>query len=984
MKKFTLFTTLCAFIMGGCAETNLDNITPEKNTAIILPDLTAGFAEEDVTRTYVEGNKYLRWHEADLISAFFGNTLNRQYKFKGQTGDNSGTFSLVPSGELGTGNSLDAIYAVYPYNETATITDDGVITTNVPAVQTYAKNSFGKGANTMVAVTESVEDTFLAFRNTCGYLKLKLYGEAVIKKIELKGNFGEGISGNAEVVATYGNTPVLTMKSNAVQTITLDCTDGVVLGSTAETATEFWFVVPETTFKYGITITATDTNGLVFTRSTSNSIVISRNEIQPMSALKFVGEETDIEPISTSTITYTTDDGNIVDIFTTEGFGAGYISNVYDTANNIGTITFDGEITTIPAEAFLVCTNLTSVQIPNSVTTISEKAFYGCNYMEKIIIPESVTHIAETAFEGCSGEAHISCNVNDKAFVGALFTKVILDDCVTSLGQECFMDCTELKEVVLSKGLTSIPYCAFQNTAIENVIIPEGVVSLDQGSFLECDKLKSATLPESLDIIGEAAFADCSSLQEIKLPIQMSSIGERAFMNCSSLIEFVIPQGVKSIQDKTFHYCSNLTTLTLSSTISSISGAFYGCYKLTRLNIPNIEMWLSIVPNNPTGFLGGEVPFAESGQGEIYVSGELLTDLVIPNNILAIHGSAFKNCTSLKSLTIGSRVTRVGGSAFDGCSNLSTIVFSKSTTIYESRAFHGTGIKELTITKNIANNNSGSYIFGGCRELTNVIIQDDVTIIPAGMFGNVGGDPGCTKLINIIIPESVTSIGKSAFSGCFALQNIDLHDGITDIGPWTFLNCMSLAEITIPKGVTEINEGVFDGCKSLKKVNMHNDVTSIGRHAFKDCHALGNLTLSKNLTTIGNEAFWYCHSLKYIDIPEGVKIIGYQVFLDSGLEEVVLPESLESIGYRAFVCAIKSIIIPTSVTSIDAAFLGANKLETVYFCSAQPPHMAGNIFDYAGTSTETGHTTIFVPNEALDAYKTALPFYADQIVGYNL
>ncbi|MBO5234683.1 MAG: leucine-rich repeat domain-containing protein [Alistipes sp.] len=977
MKRLFILFASFPMLLCGCSSFDEQNDTPIQPS---MKEVQAGFAKE--TRTYVENERLLRWHEDDRLTVFYGNTLNDQYKFKGKTGDNSGTFSLVPSGELGTGNTLPNIYGIYPYNEDARITDDGIITYSLPAIQSYAGDSFGKGANTMIAVTENLDDTFLSFRNLCGYLKLKLYGNATIKSIEVKGNFAEKIAGEATITATYGEAPTLEMNTNATQTITLDCGEGVTLGTSAENATTFWIVIPETTFKYGITITATSTDNKVFTKSTSNSVIIERNTPTPMGALEFVGEDTEITPIAPSTIIYTTDDGNIVDLYTTEGFGSEYVSNVYDKKSNIGTITFAGDINTIPAEAFLVCTNLTSVQIPNTVKTIAERAFYGCNYMEKIVIPESVTTITETAFDGCSGEAHIFCNINDKAFVGALFTKVVLDDCVTTLGQECFMDCTELKEVVLSKGLTSIPYYAFQNTAIENITVPEGVVSLEEGVFFECSKLKSAILPESIDVIGGGVFSRCSMLQEVKMPTQMKSIGGEAFWGCSSLLEFVMPEGVTSIEQKTFHNCSSLTSLTLPSSITAISGAFYGCYKLTRLNIPNVGMWLNIVPKDAVGFLGGEVPFADSGQGDIYVGGELLTDLVIPNNILTIYGSTFRNCTSIKSLTIGSRVTKIGDAAFDGCRNLSNIVFSKSTTTYGIRAFAGTGITEITITKQIANNNSGNEIFADCKELTQVTIEDGVTIIPYGMF-SASSSINSNKLTSITIPDSVTSIGSFAFNNCIVLQNIYWHDSIRSLGNGVFRGCESLTEITIPKETAEINNSVFEGCTSLKQVNMHNDITSIGHHAFMDCHALENLTLPKNLTTIGSEAFWYCHSLKHIDIPEGVKTIGYQVFLDSGLEEVLLPETLESIGYRAFCCPIKSIIIPKSVTNIDAAFFMAYKLETTYFCSTKPPYMASMIFDYAGSHTEAGHTTIYVPNEAVDAYKAALPQYVDQIVGYN-
>ena len=231
MKRvFTLFATL-SMLLCGCASFE------EQNNTVILPathDLQAGFAED--TRTYVENNKYLRWHEDDRLTAFYGNTLNRQYKFNGKTGANSGTFSLVPSGELGTGNAFDRIYAVYPYNETATITDEGEISLTLPAVQSYAENSFGNGANTMVAVTENLEDTFLAFKNACGYLKLKLYGDNVtLASIEVKGNNNEKIAGAATATIAFGEAPQLTMADDATASVTIDCGEGVTLGCCCST-----------------------------------------------------------------------------------------------------------------------------------------------------------------------------------------------------------------------------------------------------------------------------------------------------------------------------------------------------------------------------------------------------------------------------------------------------------------------------------------------------------------------------------------------------------------------------------------------------------------------------------------------------------------------------------------------------------------------------------------------------------------------------
>lgn len=988
----------------------------DKDNIIIQNDkqLSAGFAEE--TRTYVENDKYLRWHEDDRLTVFYGNTLNDQYRFKGKTGDNSGTFALVPSGELGTGNTLPSIYGIYPYNADARITDDGVITYSLPATQLYAENSFGKGANTMIAVTESVNDTFLSFKNLCGYLKLKLYGNATIKSIEVKGNFAEKIAGEATITAAYGEAPTLEMNTNATQTITLNCGEGVTLGTSAEDATIFWIVIPETTFKYGITITATSTDNKVFAKSTSNSVVIERNTPTPMGALEFVGESSEISPIATSTITYTTDDGNIVDLFTTEGFGAEYLSNVYDKESNIGTITFDGEITTIPAEAFLACSNLTGVQIPNSVKTIAERAFYGCNYMEKIIIPESVTTILPEAFVGCSGEVVINCKINANAFQKSSFFKVSINNEI--VGNEAFLDCTQLKEVNLS-NLTTIPYCTFQNTGIEHIVIPGCVKTIGDGAFYKCSKLKVALLSDGIDSIGESAFEECSLLQEIKMPNTMKSIGQSAFKKCTSLVECTIPEGVTSLEAYTFYNCYNLAEISIPSTLASITYPFRECGKLVRVNISDITSWLKVKLYEDKNSLDGPWPFTAFCNGDIYVNGELLTDLVIPNNISTINAYAFSYLKNLKSITFGTRVTVIGDAAFKGCKNLTSVSLPRSLSTCGRGAFAQTGITEIKVTKVLT---TGIALFSGCSNLSKVVIDEDVETIPDGFFA------GCSNLVNVSIPNSVTNIGEKAFCDCIELEEIIIPKNVVTIGKYAFTT----------------DSGIYSPSKLSKIVFQGETPPAMPFNALLG--SFNNISLNVINCTRKNPTIYvpaesyetYMNSdwdayLKNIISPDGNPIIftleyvadtvkegGYPTYInwatkyhsrvvedyfDNGrgvicfsyiptiipdyafsnyaqLHKVYIPNSINSIGGLAFAGCLKleEIDIPNNVTEIGRYAFRYTALKKVYMRPITPPILGTDILN--GISNDF---TIYVPRNSVEEYKTANGWsqYADKIEGYD-
>lgn len=425
MKKFAILAAVVALI--GCTQNDegLDNITnnPEKSQTKFY----ASMPECD-TRTYVEDNKYLRWNAGDEITVFAGNSYNGHWQFAGEDGANSGKFNEIEDSGFVTGTPLDltANYAIYPYDENITINEAGVVSLTLPTVQEYNHiyaNSFGAGANTMMAVTKNTSDNFLSFKNLCGYLKLKFYGEDVtVKSITVKGNNGEKIAGKATVSMAYGSEPTITMGDDATDTITIDCGEGVALSNDAVNPTTFWVVIPEITFEGGITIEVTDINGQTFTKQTTNAVPIENNLIQPMAALGV--EFTPTEIPETWKIYYTATAKVSDESWNKDTFGANIVSNEWNEISGEGVITFDGNITLIGNSAFEDCSSLVSITISENVNSIESFAFYGCLSLANITIPDGVILIGGCAFYNCTA-----------------LDSITIPNSVTSIGDSTFKPC---------------------------------------------------------------------------------------------------------------------------------------------------------------------------------------------------------------------------------------------------------------------------------------------------------------------------------------------------------------------------------------------------------------------------------------------------------------------------------------------------------------------------------------------------------------
>lgn len=185
----------------------------------------------------------------------------------------------------------DYYYSVYPYTAASQKINAGTVSLDMPITQKYAVNSFGKGANTMVAIcpkpTEaSSEPVELQFKNVAGYLRLYLYGDNItIKSIELKGNNDEILAGQANVAIAEGVAPDFSWAAASGKALLLSCDEGVKIGSSAAEATAFWFVVPPTVFEDGFKIRVTDSAGRVMQKSLDTKFEIKRNIVETMEPL---------------------------------------------------------------------------------------------------------------------------------------------------------------------------------------------------------------------------------------------------------------------------------------------------------------------------------------------------------------------------------------------------------------------------------------------------------------------------------------------------------------------------------------------------------------------------------------------------------------------------------------------------------------------------------------------------------------------------
>ena len=536
------------------------------------------------------------------------------------------------------------------------------------------------------------------------------------------------------------------------------------------------------------------------------------------------------------------------------------------------------------------------------------------------------------------------------------FKWIVIEEGVTSVGNEAFFNHVWVVSVSLPETLDTIGEDAFCSCGMAEINIPASVTTIGTNAFSVCHNLKSIKLPDSVTDVEFGVFQSCQVLESVTLPEHVKSIGESAFERCESLKEINLPASLVKIGRDAFAFCDNLQRMI----VEKDSYAEKYC---AGNNLPYIYANTPVLSGNKCGdnlewelengtltisgtgkmddykrLVGGgqetsapwdgqkitqvvlESGVASVGAFAFWGCGQLKT-VVLPDTVTAIGKYAFEKCTLLREITLPEGVDEIGKKAFSQCESLETIVLPASVSSIGEDAFAGCGklkaaavepgsyAEQYCATGNLPYNSgepapeeTKEPVKNGGGKKKNTCGPDLTWMLEDGIL-RIAGTGSMDDYVQVKGERDKNGkiqLGSTAPWNDCVFSRVVIEEGVLSIGAFAFENC-AMTEVSLPGTLVSVGQSAFEHCEKLETVALPDSVTDIGMFAFNGCTGLTEIRLSAALASVGAAAFDTCTALKEITLPESVADIGMYAFHNcAALRTVTLPASLQMIGEYAF------------------------------------------------------------------------------------
>lgn len=518
--------------------------------------------------------------------------------------------------------------------------------------------------------------------------------------------------------------------------------------------------------------------------------------------------------------------------------------------------------------------------------------------------------------------------IDDSSFeANKKIKKVTIPDTVETIGVEAFHNCTNLKEVKLSKNLVRIEDYAFGRTGLTSVNIPDSVKTIGESAFYSCNKLKKVKLGKNIKLISAECFEECTKLSSINLE-NVEEIGVQAFKSDKSIAGVLNLNSVTTVDNEAFYGCEGITEVNFTDNLQLLgqksSNPFAYCRNIVRYNIPKEN-------GNYTCVDG--VIYGKADESLVAWPARKAEAVVLKNNIKKIYAYAFSG-TGITSMSMEGEINYIGKEAF-----------------------------------------AESMISQVLLPLPDVNKK---------IFWSYDAFKNCKGLVKAVFPDKTVSSNGICFYYCTALKEVVLPDTMMELSDEMFLGCTALENITIPKSITKIPLACFYKCSSLKNINLDN-IAEIGAVAFAHCSALSG-TISLNAQKVGVLSFLKCTNIKEAKFNKPLSKVLFQdaLFHDDDVPELWECQSGLYVGYGkvqsnpfAGCTALMSISVPDGgeLRSIDGVLYSADMKELVAFPAAltgkfNVPYGVTDICSFA--FQESAITELVTANSVRSIYYHAL------------
>ena len=257
MKKLLFFVSIILLAAGCSKESGQQTVT--ESLEITGPT---------ETRAHLVDGVNAAWDAGDKVSVFYNGGSNECWDYTGADGAFKGTISHEgTSYRVGSGRFV----ALYPYDSGATISSN-VITTTVPATQTYRNSSYG-----WASMVSSTDDASLHFNYASAFVRVSLAGLGSVKSVAVRGNNNENIAGKMSVDIS-GAAPTASITASGTKTITVQ-NGSSVLENLGEEENDFWIGIAPGTFNSGLTVTVTLSNNSTEEFTVTGPVTVSPGEV---------------------------------------------------------------------------------------------------------------------------------------------------------------------------------------------------------------------------------------------------------------------------------------------------------------------------------------------------------------------------------------------------------------------------------------------------------------------------------------------------------------------------------------------------------------------------------------------------------------------------------------------------------------------------------------------------------------------------------